>query len=359
MVRIPLAHTTDILGLQLVTRCAPCFAGRQVLAQCVDSSDEEGAHQPGYGAQAVGVSSNSKSVATQTHDSTMELLCQFAERSSLTVVQLPPIRDQFFAHILSCIRMPRGGVNGGGSMHCSFEFVAANEAVVQYLMEDLPLEANRRYNLSLPPPHWESSPSINTYHALDSPLIDSYLRLHRRRAARGYRAYRGSLLATPPDTYPSPVNLLSVAPPFVVELCHRKHSKLVLAVSFNLIVMNDQGLLTLPPVFQYVTGMDAVQKLRLMNHLKKMLARGGDMSLAFKQLVTPFVSSLPESEGEWVAPPSDLSALGLPDARRLSDQGSESDPEGMAEQRASMLAVADASRHRAVGTRWHDRMRRR
>eukprot|EP00966_Prymnesium_polylepis_P068476 1590945-Prymnesium_polylepis.1 len=48
--------------------------------------------------------------------------------------------------------MPRGGVNGGGSMHCSFEFVAVSEAAVKYLMEDLPLHANQRFNLSLPPP---------------------------------------------------------------------------------------------------------------------------------------------------------------------------------------------------------------
>ena len=218
----------------------------------------------------------------------LELLSQYAERSSLTVVQLPPIKEQFFAHILSCLRMPRGGVNGGGSMHCNFAVVAANEDAVRYLMEDLPLMRNQRYNLSLPPPHWEPSPSINTYYADTSALLDSYLRLHRRRAARGYRVYRGSLLATratPPDTYLEPVNLLAATPPFLVELCHRKHSKLVLAVSFNLVLMNDQGLLTLPPVIGYTLGMDAVQRLRMLNHLKKMHSRGEVMSKAFKSLL--------------------------------------------------------------------------
>ena len=78
-------------------------------------------------------------------------------------------------------------------------------------------------------------------------MNDSFMRLHRRAAAHGYRAYRGSVLARPPDGYPLPVCLLSAAPPFLAELCHRKHRKLVLACSFNLIVLNDAGLQTLPP----------------------------------------------------------------------------------------------------------------
>ena len=50
--------------------------------------------------------------------------------------------------------------------------------------------------------------------------------------------------ANPPNTHPAPVCLLSVCPPFLVELCHRKHKKLVLAVSFNRCVQNDVGLLS-------------------------------------------------------------------------------------------------------------------
>ena len=92
-----------------------------------------------------------RTIATQTPGTMMEHLSAFAERSSLTVVELKPIRDQFWDHVLACMKMPRGGVGGGGSMHCSFEFVAASERVVSFLMEDLPLMANHRYNLSLPP----------------------------------------------------------------------------------------------------------------------------------------------------------------------------------------------------------------
>ena len=95
---------------------------------------------------------------------------------------------------------------------------------------------DQRYNLSLPPPHWEASPSISTYFADTHTLLDAYMRLHRREAARGSRAYRGSVLAAAPATYPAPVAMLSAFTPLLMELCHRKHSKLVLAVSFNLTV---------------------------------------------------------------------------------------------------------------------------
>ena len=64
-----------------------------------------------------------------------------------------------------------------------------------------------------------------------------------------------SVLANPPDDYPAPVCLLGVAPPFLVELCHRRHEKLVLAVSFNLVLLNDQDSLTIPPCMTYLVGL--------------------------------------------------------------------------------------------------------
>eukprot|EP00966_Prymnesium_polylepis_P229454 5309471-Prymnesium_polylepis.1 len=217
-------------------------------AGILDSSDEECAHMtsPSQGMRSgtPPMPENTQTTGTQTIGSMMGHVTAYAERSFLAVVNMKDIKDQFWAHVLSCIKMPRGGVNGGGSMHCEFEFVAPSEAVVKFLMEDLPLAANQRYNGQLDPP-WEPSPSINTYYAQTSTLIDSYFRLHHRPAARGYRGYRGSVLANPPDTHVAPVCLLSVCPPFLAELCHRKHKKLVLAVSFNLSVYNDAGLQTL------------------------------------------------------------------------------------------------------------------
>ena len=100
----------------------------------VDSSDEE----PSFPAKSLGAAPaapapqiSSVSVATQTAGTWLDVLQGLAALSLLMIVELNPIREQFWEHILSCIKMPRGGVNGGGSMHCSFDFVAASEQVVQ------------------------------------------------------------------------------------------------------------------------------------------------------------------------------------------------------------------------------------
>ena len=341
------------------------FAGpsQGSLQNAADSSEEEGAHRPLDTLPAVPVLRGiaQVSVATQTTGSVMDHVHALAERSSLGIIHLNPIREQFWASILSCLKMPRGGVNAGGSMHCTFEFVAASEAVVKHVMEDLPLLRNRRYNASRMADDptadpWEDSPSINTYSAMDSSLIDSYFRLHRRKAAKSYRAYRGSVLANPPDTHPDPVCVLSACPPFLVELCHRKHQKLVLAVSFNVSVFNDQGLLTLPPAMPYSLGMDVVQERRVRNSLKKMHSRNLPMSAAFKILATSWDGVAPDSDGEWVPPPSDLTLLGLP-PRGLMEIESDSGAEADTEEDAALMAAADTKRPRGEGTHWSGRMR--
>lgn len=319
----------------------------------VDSSDEEAASRS-MPAQAAPTNRNtSTSRSTQTVGSIMDHALEHAERSLSTIVLMPPIKQQFWDHVLSCMKMPRGGVAGGGSMRCEFEFVAANEQIVQYLMEDLPVKQHHRFNLSQPAPHWEASPSMSTYHALDSRLLDSFFRLHRRLPAS--RGYRGSLQAPPPDGYSAPVCILTACPPLIVELCHRKHTKLVLAVSFNLVVVNNAGLKTPPASLKYVTGMDVVIKNRALSHLKKLLSRGKAMSLEFRALATAHHSDAPDSEGDWVPPPSALRAkLGLPPRKASGwDSGEEADSEADVEARVAK----DTKRPRGSGTRWGDKLR--
>ena len=330
------------------------MAGRQQV-NMVDSSDEEGAHQVTAAAPELPPPESKRvSVGTQTSGSMTEFLSQFAERS-FAVVDLKPIKLQFWDHFLSCMRMPRGGLSGGGSQHCEFEFVCHSEEIVQYLVEDLPLMRDRRYNLSLPPPHWEASPSISTYYAETHTLLDSYMRLHRREAAKGYRGYRGSVLAAAPGTYKSPVAMISACTPLLMELCQRKHSKLVLAVSFNLCVMNDASLLVPPRMMPYSVGMDAVLQRRCMNHLKRLQSRKESMSDAFGVLAGGWQSSLTDSEGEWVAPPSETrQLLGLPPPAG-SESGSAEESDG--EEVAAQAAASNVERPRAVGTRWEGKMR--
>ena len=330
-----------------------------------DSSDEEGAHgTPSARVPAAAPSTappiSSVSVGTQTVGTWMDHLQALAASSSVTVLEMKYIKDQFWDHVLSCMKMPRGGVNGGGSMHCAFEFVAANERVVQFLMEDLPLQPNSRYNLTLPPPHWEDSPSISTYHALDLHMLDNYFRLHRRRAGRGHRAFRGSVLAAPPDTHPAPVCLLSACPPFIVELCHRKNNKLVLAVSFWLTILNDSFLLTMPPKMPFALGMDNILTDRARNHVRKLKYMRGPMSFSFAYLVDGWPAGLlSDSDGEWVPPPSDLTLLGLPPPASVNPDSPSGDDADSEAESYKKKVKARRTRPRAAGTRWAGRFRTR
>ena len=133
----------------------------------------------------------------------------------------------------------------------------------------------------------------------------------------------------------------------------RKHGKLVLELSWNLSILNDLGAMTLSPVVTYQTGMDVVLERRALNHLKRMRTRNLPMSTAFHDLAESWTSSLSDSEGEWVAPTSDLSQLGVPSRERGSPSGATPDKE----EEAALGAVADTQRRRGEGTRWNGRMR--
>ena len=335
------------------------FAGLTSKAEVVDSSDGELERSNPVPAHATPLKPiPSRTVSTQTMGSLIDHAMEFAERSLSTLVLMHPIKQQFcfWDHVMSCMKMPRGGVTGSGSMHCAFEFVAANEEVVKHLMEDLPVQEHSRFNLTVAAPHWEASPSISTYHALDSRLLDSYFHLHRRLTAAGSRAYSGSLLASPPDGYASPVCILTACPPLLVEFCRQKHGKLVLAVSFNLAVVNDAGLTTTPASLRYATGMDEVIKLRSLNNLKKLHSRGTAMSMGLHNMAVGHQSSAPDSEGEWVPPPSELrTKVGLPprDTSEQTDSGDEADTE----EEVELRAARDMKRPRGSGTRWRGKLR--
>ena len=140
-----------------------------------------------------------------------------------------------------------------------------------------------------------------------------------------------------------------------MELCHRAQKKLVMAVSFNLTVYNDLGLITIPPVIAFATGLDTLLIKRAKNHLNKLLSKHtANMSLNFQAIVANNpLQDFPDSEGEWVAPAVDLSLLGLP--FRKYDSGEEADTED--EEDRSLRAAEDTKRPRAEGSRWSGRMR--
>ena len=67
-----------------------------------DSSDEEGAHRPGFGPALPKKQENSRSVGTQTDGSMMDALAKYAERSSLIIQPMSDLKNQFWASVLAC-----------------------------------------------------------------------------------------------------------------------------------------------------------------------------------------------------------------------------------------------------------------
>jgi hypothetical protein len=131
----------------------------------------------------------------------------------------------------------------------------------------------------------------------------------------------------------------------------------VLAVSFNLSIFNDLGLLTPPPLMPFAVGMDVLLETRAMNHLKKLKMRQCSMSPAFVTLASAWdYIDCPPSDGEWVPPPSDLGLLGLPPQVEFElDSGDKGDSE--AETAREHKAAMDFKRPRASNTRWAGRVR--
>ena len=93
---------------------------------------------------------------------------------------------------------------------------------------------------------------------------------------------------------------------------------------------------------------------RASNHLKKLASKGEPMSTNFLNLARQHNSTNHDSEGEWVAPKSDLSAL-----RVACDLGRESGSDESAdeEERKQVNAAADTQRPRGPGTRWDGKLR--
>ena len=128
-------------------------------------------------------------------------------------------------------------------------------------------------------------------------------------------------------------------------------------MSFWLTVLNDSFLLTLPPRCPFALGMDAILLARAKNHVKKLKARKEPMSDAFNTRADGHTSTLSESEGEWVPPPSNLSLLGLPPRGSVGpelDSGDEADTEAE-EYRRGLRETT--KRPRGDGTRWSGKLR--
>ena len=92
------------------------LAGRPLDSSDLDSSEEENGGGQASQSEAKRPPVSTTTRATQTRGTMMEHLSAYAASCSLAIVQLAPLKNQFWDHMLACMKMPRGGVGGGGSL---------------------------------------------------------------------------------------------------------------------------------------------------------------------------------------------------------------------------------------------------
>ena len=188
----------------------------------------------------------------------------------------------YWGHYLACLRLPRGGVNAGGSQECSFEYEAPAPSVLSQLVGGLPYRERQVWSGR---DGWISSATIDTYYAFDRHAVDHYLRLHARKClGESASLYRGSRLVAA-SSQQRPSSLISACPPLLIEVCHRSRQRTVAVVSFKLIVLSDLGAISMPPRFEFAQGMDHLFRLRALNHLEAMRERGAKLTSGFEQLL--------------------------------------------------------------------------
>ena len=220
---------------------------------------------------------------------------RYARRMGLFLGPMQVQEHKWWHHFSACMRMPRGGVNGTGSQACSFEYSVPGERALRVLVEGLPHRQRQVWDRG----DWIASKSIDTYFATDVKSVDTYFQLHRRACLQHMGGfYRGSRLISPPNSAKHSV-ILSVAPPLLLEVCHRSGKRVEVVVSFKLTVFSDLDALTLPPHFRYATGMDTIFRARALNHLKALHLLAAPLSVNFCNLVSEHESQGSDSEEAW------------------------------------------------------------
>eukprot|EP00965_Chrysotila_dentata_P189467 6173332-Pleurochrysis_carterae.AAC.1 len=116
---------------------------------------------------------------------------------------------------------------------------------------------------------WIESESIDTYFLSDKVAFLDYLSFETRELANRVAAF-GSSKGTVVKAKQHGLRVVcTLIPPILIELCRRSHGRnIVLAVTYNVFTLNDQGGVDLPPIFQYAEGeRSSFKRLALRNLL--------------------------------------------------------------------------------------------
>ena len=306
-------------------------------------------HLKTHYSQGVQASVETKEASTECRVSDRLVAERYARRAGLYLGKMEVQETTFWGHVHSCMRLPRGGVNGAGSQECSFEFQAPSQSVLEHLVGHLPFRPREVWGGQA---GWIPSRTIDTYWAFDRHTVDHYLNLHHRESLRQCTSlYRGSKLIRPSSKQRAAV-MLSVCPPFIIEVCHRTGGRTVMVVTFKLFLLNEAGGVTMPPQYQYASGMDLIFKARALSHLAALVSSGVELPdesgfhalLQEAAVASDSEADTEEEEGSdlgWPASPEPA------DSDSASDAAQDSDLSADEYQRDSHLSSHPRPSHRA------------
>lgn len=211
------------------------------------------------------------------------------------------LRNCFFSHLASCCRQPAGRADGSrGSQQCSFEMEIPHKMCLGILgITVLHFEThfNARYNINENGElEWKRANTIDSFFMDDMSRMSEWISLETREASKHLAVFGSSKGVVVREHHGVRV-VATLIPPFIIELCHRAHDRLVLAVTFNLFTFNDRNGLDLPPGFPYARGEREKFRQLAINNIMGMVNQGVKMSKRMQTHLPPAYRD-EEMEGE-------------------------------------------------------------
>eukprot|EP00965_Chrysotila_dentata_P151715 5013708-Pleurochrysis_carterae.AAC.3 len=202
---------------------------------------------------------------------------RWAKRTNRYYGDVGTLQTRWFHKLLSSCRQPAGRADGQlGSQKYVFEMDLPTHMCLKHLglgvgadlAAGFEVHHKAKYAMSDTTGNikWKRSSSIDTFYINDKDAVADYLKFETRPAASRLAAFGCSKGVVRRETGIKVV--CSVIPSLIVELCHRSHGRLVLAVTCNLLTFNDQDALDLPPFFNYTEGERASFRCMALEHLQ-------------------------------------------------------------------------------------------
>ena len=208
--------------------------------------------------------------------------------------------NSFFMHLAACCRQPAGRADGTrGSQQCCFEMEVTDIMALGILrITGVHFEVHKKSRYSINADSqiaWIEAKTIDSFYMDNADKMSKWISFETRAASKHLNVFGSSKGVVQRDEGVKVIATL--IPPFIIELCHRPHDRLVLAVTCNLFTFNDLGGLDMPPDFPYAEGERGKFHALATKNLMGMLNNNIELSKLMRRLLPPAYRA-GEDEGE-------------------------------------------------------------